>query len=42
MCISDRRDTVNAREMQPDGTYTKVHPAEGQPPVCLLYTSRCV
>ena len=24
---------VNAREMQPDGTYTKVHPAEGQPPV---------
>ena len=27
------RDTVNAREMQPDGTYTKVHPAEGQPPV---------
>ncbi|HIX95344.1 MAG TPA: polyphosphate kinase 1 [Candidatus Gemmiger excrementipullorum] len=27
------RDTVNAREMQPDGTYTKVKPAEGQPPV---------
>ena len=27
------RDTVNAREMQPDGTYVKVHPAEGQPPV---------
>ena len=27
------RDTVNAREMQPDGSYTKVHPAEGQPPV---------
>lgn len=27
------RDNVNAREMQPDGTYTKVHPAEGQPPV---------
>ena len=27
------RDTVNAREMQPDGTYAKVHPAEGQPPV---------
>ena len=27
------RDTVNAREMQPDGTYTKVRPAEGQPPV---------
>ena len=27
------RDTVNAREMQPDGTYVKVRPAEGQPPV---------
>ena len=27
------RDTVNAREMQPDGTYVKVHPIEGQPPV---------
>ena len=27
------RDNVNAREMQPDGTYVKVHPAEGQPPV---------
>ena len=27
------RDTVNAREMQPDGTYVKVPPAEGQPPV---------
>ena len=27
------RDTVNAREMQPDGTYTKVKPAAGQPPV---------
>ena len=27
------RDTVNAREMQPDGTYVKVHPADGQPPV---------
>lgn len=27
------RDTVNAREMQSDGTYTKVKPAEGQPPV---------
>ena len=27
------RDTVNAREMQPDGTYTKVKPAPGQPPV---------
>ena len=27
------RDTVNAREMQPDGTYTKVKPAEGEPPV---------
>lgn len=26
------RDTVNAREMQPDGTYTKVKPAPGQPP----------
>lgn len=25
------RDTVNAREMQPDGTYVKVHPADGQP-----------
>ncbi|MCO7110053.1 polyphosphate kinase 1 [Gemmiger formicilis] len=25
------RDTVNAREMQPDGTYVKVRPAEGQP-----------
>ena len=27
------RDTVNARVMQPDGTYTKVKPVEGQPPV---------
>ena len=27
------RDTVNAREMQPDGSYSKVKPAEGQPPV---------
>ncbi len=27
------RDTVNAREMQPNGTYTRVKPAEGQPPV---------
>ena len=27
------RDTVNAREMQPDGSYTKVKPAPGQPPV---------
>lgn len=27
------RDTVNAREMQPDGSYTKVKPAEGQFPV---------
>ena len=27
------RDTVNARVMQPDGSYTKVKPAEGQPPV---------
>lgn len=27
------RDTVNAREMQSDGTYTKAKPAEGQPPV---------
>ena len=27
------RDTVNARVMQPDGSYTKVKPIEGQPPV---------
>lgn len=27
------RDTVNARVMQPDGSYTKVKPLEGQPPV---------
>ncbi|MBM6716526.1 polyphosphate kinase 1 [Gemmiger formicilis] len=27
------RDTVNARVMQPDGSYTKVKPAEGEPPV---------
>ncbi len=27
------RDTVNARVMQPDGNYTKVKPAEGEPPV---------
>ena len=27
------RDTVNAREMQPDGTYAKVKPAPGQFPV---------
>ena len=27
------RDTVNARVMQPDGTYVKVKPLEGQPPV---------
>ena len=27
------RDTVNARVMQPDGTYVKVKPVEGQPPV---------
>lgn len=27
------RDTVNARAMQPDGSYTKVKPAEGEPPV---------
>ena len=27
------RDTVNAREMQPDGTYTKAKPAQGQFPV---------
>ena len=27
------RDTVNAREMQTDGNYTKVKPAEGQYPV---------
>ncbi len=27
------RDTVNARVMQPDGTYTKIKPVEGQPPV---------
>ena len=26
------RDTVNAREMQPDGTYVKVRPAEGTAP----------
>ena len=27
------RDTVNARVMLPDGTYVKVKPEEGQPPV---------
>ena len=27
------RDTVNAREMQPDGSYTKVHPGEDESPV---------
>ncbi len=27
------RDTVNARVMLPDGSYAKVKPAEGQPPV---------
>ena len=27
------RDTVNARVMQPDGGYTRVKPAEGEPPV---------
>src|SRR5699024_11103277 len=27
------RDTVNARVMQPDGSYAKVKPAEGEPPV---------
>ena len=27
------RDTVNARVMQPDGSYTKVKPLPGQPPV---------
>lgn len=27
------RDTVNARVMQPDGSYSKVKPAEGEPPV---------
>ena len=27
------RDTVNAREMQPDGSYVKVKPLPGQPPV---------
>ena len=27
------RDTVNAREMQPDGSYIKVKPLPGQPPV---------
>ena len=27
------RDTVNARVMQPDGTYVKVKPLDGQPPV---------
>ncbi|MCI6175858.1 polyphosphate kinase 1, partial [bacterium] len=27
------RDTVNAREMQPDGSYTRVKPKEGDPPV---------
>ena len=27
------RDTVNAREMQPDGNYVKVKPLPGQPPV---------
>lgn len=27
------RDTVNAREMQPDGSYVKVHPGEGEAPM---------
>ena len=27
------RDTVNAREMQPDGIYTRVKPKQGEPPV---------
>ena len=27
------RDTVNAREMRPDGSYAKVKPAQGEPPV---------
>lgn len=27
------RDTVNAREMQPDGMYTRVKPKQGEPPV---------
>ena len=27
------RDTVNAREMQPDGSYVKVKPLPGQPPI---------
>ena len=27
------KDTVNARIMQPDGSYTKAHPGEGEAPV---------
>jgi len=26
------RDTVKARQLQPDGTYRRVRPAPGQPP----------
>ena len=33
MFITMLSDNVKAREQQPDGTYVKVHPAEGQPPV---------
>ena len=33
MFITMLSDNVKAREQQPDGTYVKVRPAEGQPPV---------
>ena len=29
----DVSDEANRMQLQPDGTYVKVHPAEGQPPV---------
>ena len=36
------RDTVNAREMQPDGIYTRVKPKQGEPPVVQLSEERQV
>ena len=36
------RDTVNAREMQPDGIYPRVKPKQGEPPVVQLSEERQV
>ena len=36
------RDTVNAREMQPDGIYTRVKSKQGEPPVVQLSEERQV